>query len=406
LFAIDEIISDLATIKYTVPLSVDFLSHNQNLIIDTRHFSQSFVDNLIAIFSKGDDNIDGVCIHSDNFHTLKLIKCRYENLIKCIYIDPPYNTDATPILYKNGYKVSSWISLMDDRIRASRPLLQNDGILVAAIDDVQSRELSYLLSSSFDDNILGTICVRSNPSGRPTQTGYAVSHEYLFFAGQSHESSISRLPPTDEQISRFNQKDENGSFEWRNLRREGSNSDRTARKALYYPIYICNNKIRVPEMTWSSNLEYWIVDDEPKIDEHVVYPDNEDGEQKTWRWEGKKVMQSLTDLAIRKDRTGRDYIYYKRRPNEEGVVSVSSWFEAKYSATEQGTLLLKSLFGKSPFPYPKSLYAVIDSIYIAGASTKDSIILDFFGGSGTTGHAVISLNRTDGGHRKYILTEI
>ena len=116
-------------------------------------------------------------------------------------------------------------------------------------------------------------------------------------------------------------------------------------------------------------------------------------------------MRSLKSLAVRKDRSGKDYVYYKRRPNEEGVVSVSSWFDAKHSSTEHGTALLKKLFGASNFSYPKSIHAVVDAIYISGASRPDSLILDYFGGSGTTAHAVIALNRKDEGTRKYLLVE-
>ncbi len=117
-------------------------------------------------------------------------------------------------------------------------------------------------------------------------------------------------------------------------------------------------------------------------------------------------MASLDQLGVRKDRSGKDYIYYKRRPNEDGVVTVTSWFDAKYSATEHGTAVLKDMFGKSPFSYPKSVHAVMDSIYIAGASKPHAIVLDYFGGSGTTAHAVINLNKIDRGCRKYILAEM
>ena len=158
-------------------------------------------------------------------------------------------------------------------------------------------------------------------------------------------------------------------------------------------------------MKWDENDESWIIEEPPVKGEQVVYPDNDDGIQKTWRWEWKTVMKSKSSLAVRKDRSGKDYVYYKRRPNEDGVVSVSSWFDAKHSATEHGTALLKGLFGASPFSYPKSIHAVVDSIYIAGASSPDIFVLDYFGGSGTTGHAVINLNREDKGHRKYILVE-
>lgn len=406
LFAIDEIKGDLTVPAYSAPLSAKFLKAQPALVLDTRHFTPDFTARLIEGILGLDDEADGLLIHGDNFQALSLMTARYREQVKCIYIDPPYNTDATPILYKNGYKSSSWTALMDDRVRASRPLLSTKGVLVAAIDDEQQRELNFVLSETFDNRLLGTICVRANPSGRPQQTGYSVSHEYLIFAGQSQEAVIGRLPPTDEQMARFSQKDDQGLFEWRNLRREGSNSDRSARRALYYPIYLSGLSIRVPEMTWNEDGEEWIVREQPRPGETVALPDNEAGEQKTWRWEWRTVMASLDALAVRPDRSGKDYVYYKRRPHEEGVVSVSSWFDAKYSATEHGTALLKDMFGKSPFSYPKSLYAVIDAIYVAGASKPTACIVDYFAGSGTTGHAVIALNRKYGGHRKYVLSEV
>jgi adenine-specific DNA-methyltransferase len=334
LFAINEIEHDMAEPGYSTPLTVDFLKANSTLIVDTQHFPPDFSSRLIEAMVDLDQHADGLLIHSENFQALGLMQTRYRERVRCIYIDPPYNTDATPILYKNGYKSSSWTALMDDRVRASRSLLSADGVLVSAIDDEQQRELNFVLSEAFDNRLLGTICVRANPSGRPKQTGYSVSHEYLIFVGQSQESVIGRLPPTDEQMARFSQKDDQGSFEWRNLRREGSNSDRAARRALYYPIYVSGQSIRVPNMTWNENTEEWIVHEQPRSGETVVLPDNEAGEQKTWRWEWSTVMASLSGLAVRPDRSGKDYVYYKRRPHEEGVVSVSSWFDAKYSATE------------------------------------------------------------------------
>lgn len=388
-----------------VPCSVEALTAGRFRMIDTSLFSDEFNRRLLNAVDDLDGTVDGLLIHGDNFQGLSVLENRYARAVDCVYIDPPYNSDASAILYKNGYKSSSWVSLMQSRLQRTRALLKDTGVLVAAIDDAQQRELSFLLSEIFDDNLLGTICVRSNPSGRPTQSGYAVSHEYLLFAGQSKESTIGRLPPTQEQMARFNQSDEEGVFEWRNLRREGSNSDRDARRGLYYPIYLKDGSIRVPRMSWNPDSEEWIVEEATGEGEVAVYPDNEDGVQKTWRWEGNTVMKSLSALAVRKDRSGKDYVYYKRRPNEDGVVSVSSWFDAKHSATEHGTALLKSIFGTNPFSYPKSIHAVVDSIYVSGAAKRDAIVLDYFGGSGTTANAVIRLNRLNGGSRKYILIE-
>ena len=385
---------------------IDFLKTHPTLVLDTKHFERDFVDRLLASFADLDGMTDGLLVHSENWQALNLLTEQYQDQVKCIYIDPPYNTDASPILYKNGYKSSTWISLMDNRLQISRHFLTESGVLIAAIDDEQYRELSFLLSGTFDNRLLGTILVRTNPSGRPTKSGYSVAHEYLLYAGQGPKSEIGRMPPTQKQMARFSRREEGEVFEWRNLRREGSNSDRAARPALYYPIYIEGESIRIPKMTWNETAEEWIVKEKPRIGEQVVFPDNGNGVQKTWRWEWKTVMNSLAELSVRKDQSGRDYVYYKRHFNKEGVVSISCWFDAKYSAVEHGTTPLKDMFGESVFPHPKSIHAVADSIYIAGGQQGDVCILDYFAGSGTTGHAVVNLNREDGGQRKFILVEM
>lgn len=402
LYSISDANGLLTAPDFTAPLPVEFLKNNLNLLVDTRHFSDVFQRELQSTLDLS--SWTGMCIKSDNFQALRLLSTRFQSQVDCIYIDPPYNTDASPILYKNGFKSSTWISLLHDRLKTSRRLLSKTGALVAAIDDEQYRELSFLISSTLRS--LGVICVRSNPSGRPTKTGYSVSHEYLLFGTASDSANIGRLPPTPEQLARFSQTDETGNFEWRNLRREGSNSDRSARRKLFYPIYITTDSLRVPKMTWDDFAEDWIIEEQPEPGEQAVLPINDEGEEKTWRWEGSTVMCNLHQLAVRKDRSGKNYVYYKRRPNEAGVVSVSSWFDAKYSATEHGTGMLKTLFGNSPFSYPKSLHSVVDAVYLAGGSRCDAIILDYFAGSGTTSHAVMHLNRLDGGSRRFVQVEM
>ncbi len=411
LFAADEIEGDLANggVSWSDPPHAEFLKANPYLILDTRHFNADFTDRLLASLSDAgplDRQMDGLLVHSENFQALNLLQSRYRGQVQCVYIDPPFNTGASPILYKNGYKSSAWMSLMENRLRSTPSLLSEDGVLVAAIDDEQHKELSFLLSDIFKNQILGTISVRTNPSGRPTKSGYSVAHEYLLYAGRGQTSAIGRMPPTEKQARRFSARDERGVFEWRNLRREGSGSDRDARRSLYYPIYIQGSSMRVPKMTWNDSAQEWIVEEEPLADEQVVLPNNEEGEQKRWRWEWNTVMNSLSDLSVRKDRSGNDYIYYKRRPHKEGVVSMSCWFDAKHSSVEHGTALLKEIFGTSVFSYPKSIHAVMDSIHIAGACREGACVLDYFSGSGTTGHAVINLNRNDGGRRKYVLVEM
>lgn len=406
LCAIDEIKKSTTSPAYSNPLTVEFLKMHPSLPLNTIHFNEMFRRALIGSFAQLNSITDGELLNSDNFQGLRLLHAKNRGEVTSIYIDPPYNTDASAIDYKNGYKSSSWSALMQNRVAESRNTLARDGVLVAAIDDEQQKELGYILSGVFSGDLLGTVVVRSNPSGRPTKSGYAVSHEYLIFAGAGPDSAIRRMPPTEEQAARFSETDEQGSFEWRNLRREGSNSDRSARRALYYPIYLLGESIRVPKLSWDESSENWVVLEEAKPGETVVWPKNEDGDDKTWRWEAATVMESLTRLSVRKDRSGKDYVYYKRRPNDEGVVAVSSWFEAKYSATEHGTAVLKNLFGRSPFAYPKSIYAVFDALYVAGASKAKSLVLDYFAGSGTTAHATMMMNREDNGQRRFILIEM
>ena len=249
LLSIDEIKGDLTTPGYSKKLKPEFLNTHPTLVVDTRHYDDGFTARLLEAIGDVDEQTDGVLFHSDNFQALLLMQTKYRERVQCIYIDPPYNTDASAIDYKNGYKASSWMSLLDDRLLLSKPLMTTDGVLIAAIDDEQQRELSFILSDNFAHQLLGTICVRANPSGRPTQTGYSVSHEYLLFAGKSTHSVVGRMPPTEAQSARFSQIDEEGPFEWRNLRREGAGSDRAARRTMYYPIYIRKTALRVPSMS-------------------------------------------------------------------------------------------------------------------------------------------------------------
>lgn len=389
-----------------------YLDACDKLVVDTRLFDEAFTAEVMAsesIANKLDsvhNATTGQLLNGDNFHAVRLLGETHRSTLECIYIDPPYNTDASAIDYKNGYKSSSWMALMHDRLVESKRLLRDDGVLIGAIDDEQQREFNFMLSDVYEELLIGVICVRSNPSGRPTKTGYSVSHEYLLFAGKTKNASIGRLPPTPEQAARFNQRDELGPFEWRNLRREGSDSNRDARRSMFYPIYITANSIRVPKMTWNESAEEWIIEERCKPDETVVWPVNETGEEKRWRWEWKTVRDSVSELAVRSDRTGNPYVYCKRRPHEHGVVSVSSWFDAKHSATEHGTALLKSLFKNPAFSYPKSIHAVTDAVFIGGCKGSDSAVLDYFAGSGTTGHAVLNLNRQDAGSRRFSLVEM
>jgi adenine-specific DNA-methyltransferase len=391
--------------KTKKPSGKKLLAAYPHLLLHTQHFGPAFKARVLACFDDIEAALGGELVHADNYAALRTLEPAYRERVKCIYIDPPYNTDASPIDYKNGFRESSWLSLMDRRVHCAMGILHQAGVLCIAIDDAENAALRLQLEHDYPDTVLGTVAVRANPSGRPTKAGFSVSHEYVHFVGRSTAAAVGKMNPTEDQAARFSEEDADGVFEWRNLRREGSDSERAARPAMFYPLFVSSSKVRIPQMLWSEEDQEWQLQDSPLADEEVVFPIDDKGNEKRWRWGFETVRDNMKDIAVRKDRSGKNYVYYKRRPNEEGVVAVTTWFDSKYSATEHGTALLKKLFGKPPFSYPKSIYAVQDSIYVGGANRPDSITLDFFAGSATTGHAVINLNREDGGARKFLLVE-
>jgi adenine-specific DNA-methyltransferase len=408
LFAIDEIKAEkLGEIAYCNPLTVEFLKAQPHLVLDTRHFPESFKQKLLASIHDLDEKLDGLLIHSENFQALELIGERYRGKVDCVYIDPPYNTDAGPILYKNGYRRSSWISLLGDRIGGGHGLLSELGIFCVTIDDYQQKDLHFLVEDAFGrDNIAGTVALRINPSGRPVPSGFAQSHEYAIFATKTKEGEIGRIPRSERQRSRYRHEDDGGSFMWELFRKRGSNSERAARPTLYYPLFVRGESVRCPEMNYDPVDRAWKLREQPGVDEAAIYPADDSGTERTWRSTPDRVRDNPSNYRARTE-GGLTTVYYKFRPASEDVLPLTNWIDAKYSATEHGTGFLKHYFSEyDVFSYPKSIYAVTDCLAISGLAGTSGTALDYFAGSGTTAHAVINLNREDGGNRKYILVEM
>ncbi|MDF1495806.1 site-specific DNA-methyltransferase [Caproiciproducens sp. CPB-2] len=408
LFAIDEIEQNLTTVGYSEPLTMEFLKENPYLVLDTAFFGAAFKEKLIDGTDGLDENLDGLMIHSENFQALNLLRLKYHEKIDCCYIDPPYNTDASKILYKNNYEHSSWLALMNDRIKAGKSLLKYDGIQATAIDEYELKELYSLLQSIFGrKNNAGIIAIRSNPSGRPRDGGLALAHDYCLIFKMSEASMIGQQKRTGKQAERYNRADGRGAFEQRNFRREGSNSNRADGKRQWYPIYVDKQtlKLRVPDMTWNESTELWEIKEPALQNEAIVYPVTDDGVEKNWRWSWDNVKKDYSQFYAKVQKSGIQ-IYYKFRPESEGSAPLTFWADAKYSAVEQGTKPLKDILPGNNFDYPKSIYTVQDILSISGLNYKTGIIIDYFAGSGTTAHAVINLNRADGGRRKYILVEM
>jgi adenine-specific DNA-methyltransferase len=331
--------------------------------------------------------------------------------IDAIYIDPPYNTGARDWRYNNDYvdaedpyRHSKWISFMEHRLRLARNLLSETGIICVTIDDHEFPRLEILMGEIFGEaNRLGVAVIRNNPQGRSTIKGFSVNHEYALFYGKTDSAELGRLPRTPKQLARYPETDELGNqFLWENFRKTGSDSLRNNRPKQFYPIYVSKSGYRLPQMEWGDKTKSWKINDRPAKDEEAILPIDSSGTERVWKWGYERVIENPNHIKIQRDKNGKVEIYRRNYPSE-GSLPRTLWDDAKYAAGSHGTNLLTRMFGKSHiFDFPKSVYAVEDCIKVCGPQ-KDALVLDFFAGSGTTGHAVLELNRKDGGNRRFIL---
>jgi len=176
---------------------------------------------------------------------------------------------------------------------------------------------------------------------------------------------------------------------------------------MYYPIYASKEgALRIPEMEWNAEKQEWIVLEKPNKGEVVILPVGDKGEEKRWKWAHGSVLDNLSDFCAKPDENGKPAVYMKSRMKHTGLLPLTWWEKKEYSAPDYGTNLLGQFFGEiPPFTFPKSIYLVEDCLRVTSLE-DDEVCLDFFGGSGTTAHAVMNLNRADGGKRKYILVEM
>lgn len=348
-------------------------------------------------------------LEGDNLHCLHLLEKTHENEIDAIYIDPPYNTGAKNWRYNNAFvdgkdtfRHSKWISFMDARLKIAKRLLKRTGIIVVTIDDYELENLILLMNEIFgEDNHLGTVVIKNNPQGRSSVTGFQVSHEYALFYGRE-EAKVGRVERNDAQKSRYKEMDDYGPFEWRNFRAQYS----TESPKMVYPIYIKKDlsAFKIPNIKWDDEKKQYEILEDLEKDEVISWPKDAEGRMRTWKWSIKTVEEKkVTEMGVRLDRQKNPSVYYKGRMDKKDMLPFTFWEDPKYSASTFGTNLLSDYIGKGKFNYPKSLYAVEDALKVATGNNKDALILDFFAGSGTTGHAVLSLNNEDGGARRFIL---
>ena len=361
------------------------------------------------------DNSGNKIIHGDNLEALKSLLPEYEGKIDCIYIDPPYNTGNESWVYNdnvNDPKIKKWLNevvgkdgedltrhdkwlcMMYPRLKLLHKLLAKDGAIFISIDDNEQAYLKLLCDEIFGiSNFIGNVAVVNNFKGRSDDKFIATAHESLlvFHKGNFITNGV-EIP--NEYSTEYKEKDKLGNYRLLGLRKRGSNSREIDRPNLFYPIYFdkVNGEISLDK---KDNL----IEITPKLS---------NGENGNWRWGKETFLKRLNEIEIRIVKTRNEYdVFQKDYLEKDGIskrVKPKSFWHGSEFSSEAGTLQLKKIFQEKSFETPKSVDFI--EYCLQQASNKDSIILDSFAGSGTTAHAVLNLNKQDGGNRKFILIEM
>ena len=368
----------------------DQLVSEQYLVLDTKFFDQIFKDRLLAEFDNLDDQTNGLMINSENFQALNTLGQKYQNSVNGVYIDPPYNTDATEIVYKNGFKDSSWCTLIENRLQLSKHLLTETGISCTTIDECEVDNLSLILKNVFTNSNLRPTIIEYNHRGR-VKSNFSITHEYGLWMIPSGLDLITSKKEISEDIKR-------------NLRRTGTDSLRQDVPRQFYGIEVDRKTLQIIKVHESLS----VTDGIPlhnNSDTVVIYPIDEDGIERRWYYGRDRVENEANETVWCKIIKGAYHIHYHQDGKPKMRKSV--WVGNLMDASTHGTELLNDLFGMGSreFSFPKSIHAVKESLESISFDDK-SIFLDYFAGSGTTGHATIKINREDNGCRKFILIEM
>lgn len=377
---------------------------------------------------------DNLIIKGNNLLALHTLKEKYRGQVKLIYIDPPYNTASTAstFAYNNSFNHSTWLTFMKNRMEVAKLLLKNDGVICIAIDDEEYAHLKVLSDETFGrENYMGTIIVQSNPRGRTINSFFATCHEYALVYGKNAiQATVNNLTLSNEQEGSFGEADDDGKFRFLPFRRSGGTSTPDERPNSEFSIYYSKSSKKIiavggerkdkpaelykPKEILTLNAKDELVKNVPEhflsnlIDDIIeILPIDTLGKRRVWRWSDRQaILKSAKNdefkIVIDKDKFTiqlKDRIKDGRKPK-------TIWTDSKYDASANGTMLIKKMFdGEKLFSYPKSLYTVKDTIQILTNLDSDDIVLDFFGGSGTTAQAVLDLNKEDEGNRRFILCE-
>ncbi|GIW31649.1 MAG: site-specific DNA-methyltransferase [Meiothermus sp.] len=390
---------------YSEPLKAEFLQAYPTLMVDTRHFDEAFKARLLAAIPDIDEETDGLLIHSENFQALNLLQARYREQVKCVYIDPPYNTGNDHFIYKDSYQHSSWLSMMADRLDLMGDLQGDNGVLFVSIDANERDRLAIL-----GEAVLGAECYLNtfvwinNLKGRQISgQGAAKTHEYVLVFGNSSVGTFIApvtkfkdiMPSAYKGFDYETQEDAVGSYVLKNeLWNTNSKFNEETRPNLVFNIHY---NFATGEVRFSD------VNEEVQFEGFVKIPprQNNDGIHKyhAWRWGKEKIERNKGDLEF-VEAEDRVRIYTKVRGFETTILK-DVITDISTSAGGKELLHLFEALAFMDYPKPAALVEVF-----ASQAGYGELIADYFAGSGTTGHAVINLNREDGGRRKFILVEM
>ncbi len=388
---------------------------------------------LNTSLSKNIDTTENLVLKGDNLDSLKILKSHYSGKIKCIYIDPPYNTTSEEFIYPDKFDKeeaevlglanlsesdfermdfsfktkkshNGWLAFMYPRLLLARDLLSKDGVLFISIDDNEQANLKLLCDDIFgEENFIGLMTIQSNPRGSQSSKNLSNVHEYIFmYAKSEQDMELKGVSKEVGSINEYTEKEENGrKYRYLGLRQRGGAWKKEDRPKLHYSIFI-NPKNGKVSLVFSD--EYCI----------EVIPKRPTGELGRWTW-SKEKLKSNKDLIIGKpvNRNGIDDAwdifrkdYFDDEDGYEKTAKVKTiWIEKEINYQNAKNELKYLFYNSELFDYPKPTYIVNRLISMLYLSDND-IILDFFAGSGTTGHAVMQLNAEDGGNRKFILCQM
>lgn len=385
-----------------------------------------------SICNGPDSNLWHSLIEADNYHALQLLEYLYSGKVDCIYIDPPYNTGAKDWKYNNNYvdgvdayRHSKWLSFMERRLKLAKKLLNpKDSVLIVTIDEKEYLHLGMLLEQMFPEARIQMVSITINPSGAKRDQLFSRSDEYAYFIlfGSAHVNHPNGAGNEEE-------------VRWWYLRRTDYSSRRGTVKggtAQFYPIYVDINTMRIIEIGEPLTIDQSVNHVKQINGAIAVFPIREDGVEMNWGLKGDSLKKLLDEGMVRvtegsknqpyvfrylsanykeKIKKGRWAVRGERSDGTKIVVEVEGkttrattvWQNKLHDAGQYGTSLLRTTIGSGKFSFPKSLYAVQDTLSFFVKQKPNALILDFFAGSGTTLHAVNLLNAEDGGKRRCIL---